>query len=208
MLKNVRSPGPDRRSRTAGSCRSANGNPSSDRKRVSVSWDAMTSLIIENFSIYRESRTCESSAIGLARTDGHRDCNPIENSLCPTYGLIGLLHPAVNIREIELLALEWRERLPVREELGATDCAGIFSHNRGLGRSARRSPATAPRFRAARRRGFLAQRCEVFQPVKPALRAMRHLDRDAALDESLEQCRGVLDRDAEAVGERGSGDNG
>src|SRR6516225_9349049 len=92
----------------------------------------MTSLKIENFSIYRESRTCESSAIGLARTDGHRDCNPIENSLCPTYGLIGLLHPAVNIREIELLALEWRERLPVREELGATDCAGFSATIAGL----------------------------------------------------------------------------
>src|SRR6516225_5999074 len=124
----------------------------------------MTSLKIENFSIYRESRTCESSAIGLARTDGHQDCNPIENSLCPTYGLIGLLHPAVDVREIELLALEWRERLPVRHERDVPDCAGIFSHNRGLGRSARRSPATAPR-----RRGFLAQRRQVFQPVKPAL---------------------------------------
>src|ERR1700758_4818885 len=61
MLKNVRSPGPDRRSRTAGSCRSANGSPSSDRKRVSVSWDAMTSLKIENFYMYRESRTANQA---------------------------------------------------------------------------------------------------------------------------------------------------
>src|SRR6516164_2099919 len=169
MLKNVRSPGPDRRSRTAGSCRSANGNPSSDRKRVSVSGDAMTSLKIENSSIYRESRTCESSAIGLARTDGHRDCNPIENSLCPTYGLIGLLHPAVNIREIELLALEWRKSQPVRR--GRSGIAGlrICCQEDRHGRSARRPAATTPGGRPAGWCCFLAQRRQVFQPVKPAL---------------------------------------
>jgi hypothetical protein len=37
---------------------------------------------------------------------------------------------------------------------------------------------------------------------------MRHLDRYPALDERLEQRRGVLDRDAEATGERGGRDDG
>jgi hypothetical protein len=35
---------------------------------------------------------------------------------------------------------------------------------------------------------------------------MGHLDRDAARDECVEQCDGVFDRDIEAAGKRGGGD--
>jgi type II secretory pathway component PulJ len=37
---------------------------------------------------------------------------------------------------------------------------------------------------------------------------MRHLDRNPALDERLEQRRRVLDRDTQAAGERGGRDDG
>jgi hypothetical protein len=34
----------------------------------------------------------------------------------------------------------------------------------------------------------------VFEPVEPALRAVRYLDRDAALDKCIEQRRRLFDR--------------
>jgi hypothetical protein len=132
----------------------------------------------------------------------------IENRLCAADCQIRLAHPAVEIGKVELLLFDWRKSGAVCGEWKGPRSIRVFSRDYGFGRAVRRPPATAPGHRSPGWSGFIAQRRQMFQSVKPAFRPMRHLNRDAARDEHPEQRRCVFDGDAETAGERGRGDDG